>query len=228
MITVGIFNAMHSQMPSRRAQSSVVALVVTPMALAKPFIHSPLVLCSSPPPPTRPGFPSDDPSVFSLTQFFGGRCQWIWIVVRRPFALALTPSRENSVALATTSFFRSVRTFCRQTLYCCSEATIPTNQREKCRPKWSPRKRCSKCYNNSISSSSQHQCHKIENPAKEEENISRILEQKGSPLTRAISSPVPYYKEGKKAGYPCSEKRGLHGPGCYFGDIARESIFSLE
>ena len=191
MITAGIFNAMHSRIPSCRAQSSVVALVVTLMALAKPFIHSPLVLRSSPPCPARPGFPSDDSSVFSFTQFFGGRYQWIWIVMRRPFALALTPSR---VALATTSSSRQFVPLFGQTLYCCGEATIPTNQKEKCRPKWSPRKRCSKCCRNSISSSSQYQYHKIENPAKEEENISRILEQKGSPFTRAISSLVPYYK----------------------------------
>ena len=59
-------------MPSRRAQSFAATLVVNPIAHANPLTHSPLSFGIKPPPPARPGFPSEDPFVFNLNQLKGG------------------------------------------------------------------------------------------------------------------------------------------------------------
>lgn len=62
------FRLMQSKRPSQRAYSSAKKLDVMPIFLVNPTIQAPSSSQITHPPPTRPEFPSDDPSVFHFTQ----------------------------------------------------------------------------------------------------------------------------------------------------------------
>ena len=54
--------------PSLKAHNSVITLVVYPIDLEYPLIHTPSLFLIYPPPPALSGFPSEAPSVLSLYQ----------------------------------------------------------------------------------------------------------------------------------------------------------------
>ncbi|KAK9982929.1 hypothetical protein SO802_032454 [Lithocarpus litseifolius] len=72
-----------SKRPSQRAYSSAKKLDVMPIFLANPTIQAPSSSQITHPPPTRPEFPSDDPSVFNFTQPRAGLSHLICLITKR-------------------------------------------------------------------------------------------------------------------------------------------------
>ena len=133
IITLVKFKSIHRLIPSHSAHSFTATLVVYPMALAKPLTHSPYEFQIIPPPPALPGFPDDDPSVFSLNHILGRENHQTWMIVYGCLTLSFTPRKGNSVALDIVSSIRGLQVefSLNITLFCLSHKHhTPNGKRE--------------------------------------------------------------------------------------------------